>query len=117
MENFFLIQTSDEEYFLLCFSFEGFISYINEIQGSKEIKHDAGLLVVDQLFATGDNDNRFIACKFDHGHIDLSTAYYVLDAEKFKALTSKILRKNQHLLKGTILTECQREMICEGQAV
>jgi hypothetical protein len=118
MGNYVLYQLSNDKYdhLLLCLTYESILNYLDQLENDKLLRNKSGTLLIDQLLVTGNGRNRFIACEFRDGEIILSTARNVVPENKFRDLTIKLLQVNYELLKCSILSDHQRELIMEGQA-
>ena len=53
--------------FLIWLSFESLFDHLNSIEESLNASNASGRILIDQLFITGDGDNRFISCEFEDG--------------------------------------------------
>lgn len=117
MSNYLLYQLNNDQYdyLLLCLTYESILNYLDQLENDQLIQNSSGKLLIDQLLVTGNGKNRFIACDFKHGEIILSTAINVTPENKYKDLTIKLLQQNYELLKYSILSTHQRELILEGQ--
>jgi hypothetical protein len=118
MGNYILykLNNSQYDYLLLCLTYESILNYLDQLENDQLLRNRSGKLLVDQLLVTGNGRNRFIACDFRNGEIILSTANNVASDNKYKVLTMKLLQQNYDLLKCSILSDHQRELILEGQA-
>ena len=117
MKNFIICKMDSRHFYLLCMNYESILNYLDQIENSKEILENEGLLIIDQLLVTGDGKNRFIACRFVYGTVDLSTARNVHPKDEYKELTSCLLKKNMLSLNSSILTESQKGLIEKGHAI
>lgn len=104
----------DYDGFLLCLSFESVLNYLDSIETEPLILNGKGVLLIDQLLVSGNGQNRFFSCLFDHGEIDLSTAQTVFPAVYYRELAVKMLQKDIPRLEYSILTNRQKECIGKG---
>lgn len=118
MGNYVLYQLNNDQYdyFIICLTHESILNYLDQLENDLRFRNSSGKLLIDQLLVTGNGKNRFIICNFEHGEIILSTARNVVPVNKYKDLTIKLLQQNYELLKCSILSDHQRELILEGQA-
>lgn len=74
-------------------------------------------VLFDQLLQTGDSDNRFLSLKFVNGMFDLSSIKHIdkkqIDETLYKFI-SDFLRKEQCVLRYSILLEEQKDFILSG---
>lgn len=108
------VNTKDYDRFLLCLTFESLLSYLDSIESSPLIIEESGNILIDQLLVTGNGDNRFISCKFQHGKLDFATAHAVQPDEYFREITTKWLNNHYCYVEHSILTEHQRHCIKAG---
>jgi len=117
LSNYSLYQLNNDQYdyLLLCLTYESILNYLNQLENDQLIQNHSGKLLIDQLLVTGNGKNRFIACEFKNGEIILSTAINVTPENKYKNLSIRLLQQNYGLLKYSILSDNQRELILAGQ--
>lgn len=116
MEYYILKQTMRQDYdlFLFCLTTESFFDYLCCIENEPAIKDSEGVLLIDQLLVTGDAENRYISCAYNHGHIELNTARYTVPDNYYKNLAADILQNNKNIVESSILTSHQKEYILTG---
>ena len=116
MGSYLLHQLNDAQYdyLVLCLTYESILNYLDQLES--DLQNKRGKLLVDQLLVTGNGRNRFIACDFRDGEIILSTAKNIKPDNIYKELTTKLLQQNSKMLKCSILSDHQRELILEGQS-
>jgi len=116
MEYYTLKQTMRQDYdlFLFCLTTESFFDYLRCIENEPLIKNSEGTLLIDQLLVTGEAENRYISCAYNHGHIELSAAQYTVPDNYYKNLAADILRDNKNIVENSILTSYQKERILTG---
>lgn len=116
MNNFVIKEINVEGYnrFLLWLSFENLTDHLSSIEGAPSMLHTSGRILIDQLFITGDGDNRFICFDFQNGKIDLKTAHIVSPADLFRKETVEWLHDNYSYVEHSILTEDQRQKVKDG---
>lgn len=114
MKNYEIQQLQDKKYnaLLLWLSSESIIEYITEIEHEPLLMQSKGTLLIDQLLITGDGENRFVSCLYNHGKIDLTTAKRV-EQSNCNKISKELLRKNFKLLNYSILTKKQLQEIKE----
>ncbi len=99
--------------FLLLLSFESLMEYLDSIEESSNIIQASGKILIDQLFITGDEENRFISCELKNGKFDLKTACIVCPEKSFRMETVRWLHDNYCYVENSILTDRQRRSIKE----
>ena len=116
MSEFVIKKINENEYdrFLLWLSLESIIENIRNIEKSPYIRNSTGKLLIDQLFITGNNENRFISCEFKKGKLLLETAKVVNPIETLKKETIIILQNKYSYLENSILTDSQRKKVIDG---
>ena len=117
MINYLLSKLNSDQYYLLCMDYNGILTYLDAVEIEPLIKSNEGDLIIDQLLVAGNSKNRFITCKFSHGKVKLETATSVSGTEEYRRVSSKLLRKHLDLLKHSILTDSQLELIRQGQVI
>lgn len=115
MKNFVVKKIDECGYkrFLLWLSFESLMEYLDSIEESSNIIQASGKILIDQLFITGDEENRFISCELKNGKFDLKTARVVCPEKSFRMETVRWLHDNYCYVENSILTDCQRRSIKE----
>lgn len=83
MDNFLLKRIDNSHILLLCLSHNSVMAYINDIMQCEEIKHTAGILVIDQILVVGNGKNRFISCNFSHGSINIAQSKLIPQENSF----------------------------------
>lgn len=118
MNTFVIKETNIGGYdrFLLWLSFESLIDHLGSIEEDPSMVNSSGKILIDQLFITGDGDNRFISCDFKNGKLDFKTAHIVLPMDFFRMETVQWLHDNYHYVEHSILTESQRQKVKDGIA-
>lgn len=116
MDEFVIVPLNNGEYdnFLLCLTFESIVNYLKAIENKSEISQKNGIMLVDQLLVTGNNDNRFFCCSYNNGVINLQSAKRVVPDLRYRELAVEYLKLNFSLLNNSILTETQRICVMEG---
>lgn len=116
MNTFVIKETQIDGYdrFLLWLSFESLIDHLSSIEDDHNIVNSSGRILIDQLFITGDEDNRFICCDFKNGKLDFKTAHIVSPVDSFRKETVQWLHDNYGYVEHSILTESQRQKVKEG---
>jgi hypothetical protein len=117
MKEYVLRKIEDGKYYLFCLSFDSILNYLRDLENEEELKTGEGTLIIDQFLVAGDGENRFIACDFANGAIEISSAENFVHKAEFDALALNILQDNFNLLDSSILTKKQRELILEGQLI
>jgi hypothetical protein len=117
MNNYYIRQLSNDQYYLLGMDYNSILNYIHELEDESLIQLNSGELIIDQLLVAGNGKNRFISCIFSHGKIDLSTAKNIYGTKEYKTLSSHILKEHYKELQYSILTNSQLNLIREGQVV
>lgn len=116
MKNYVLydLQNGKYDYFLLGLTYESILNYLDILENDQLLHNKSGKLLIDQLLVTGNGKNRFITCEYNRGEIVLSTAENIIPDKEYKDLAIKLLQQNIELLKCSILSDHQRELISEG---
>ena len=118
MDTFIIKETNTDGYnrFLLWLSFESLIDHLSSIEEAPNMVNSSGKILIDQLFITGDGDNRFISCDFKNGKLDFKTARIVSPTDFFRKETIQWLHDNYCYVEHSILTESQRQKVKDGIA-
>lgn len=113
MNDFVIKETNNSDYdrFLLWLSSESLTDNLGSIEKTLNMIDSSGKLLIDQLFITGDGDNRFLCCDFENGKLDFKTAHIVSPADSFREETVQWLRDNYQYVEYSILTESRRQKI------
>lgn len=112
--NKFVIRNSNEiDYskYIIWLSAENLSEYQYTLESSLYFLNISGRILIDQLFLTGDSDNRFISCEFGNGKLNFQTAYVVQPAKSFRKETVEWLHNHYSYVENSILTEIQRKKI------
>lgn len=117
MSNYFIKQLNNRQYYLVCMDYQSVLNYLSDIEDEYLIQSNSGELIIDQLLVAGNGKNRFLSCQFSHGEIKLDTAKNITATDKFKSISSEVLAQNMELLKYSILSDNQLELIRQGYAV
>lgn len=113
----YIIKKADKEgydRFLLWLSIDSLADHLDNVEDSLNKLNASGKILIDQLFLTGNEDNRFMSCYFKNGGFDFSTACNVTAAESFREETMQWLHDNYAFVENSILTKNQRQRIREG---
>ena len=118
MDTFVIKETNKDGYdrFLLWLSFESFVDNLDSIENAPNMVNSSGKILIDQLFITGNGDNRFICCNYKNGKLDFGTARIVSPVNSFREDTVQWLHDNYRYVEHSILTESQRQKIKDGIA-
>jgi len=103
---------------VLCLSYASIYSYIELIQA--ELRKNKILnanILIDQLLITGNSKNRFLAIKLINGEFSFSDAINVSPEAIHRQFTSTFLRKQQKILKSSILTQREIAMLNKGSVL
>ena len=100
--------------FLLLLSTQSIFDYLDRIENSPNMINTTGKVLIDQLFLTGVNSNRFISCELQNGKFDLKTACVVCPPETLRMETIEWLQDNYGYVENSILTESQRQKVKDG---
>lgn len=113
MSEYIIKKISKDGYdrFLLLLTCESIFDYIKNIEETLTILNTSGRVLIDQLFLTGNCDNRFISCEFKDGKLDFKTAHFVNPSYYFRKETVNWLHNHYNYVENSILTETQREKI------
>ena len=116
MNTFVIKETNTDGYdrFLLWLSFESLIDNLSSIEEAPNMVNSSGRILIDQLFITGDGDNRFMCCDFRNGKLDFKTAHIVSPVESFRKETIQWLHNNYGYVEHSILKESQRQKVKAG---
>lgn len=105
------INIKDYDVLLLFLSTESIFDQLSLIEEDSCIKKASGTILIDQLFLTGNNENRFISCSFKNGKIDFNTAKVVQPNINIRKKIIKWLNNHYQYVENSILTECQKNKI------
>lgn len=113
MNTFVIKETNTDGYdrVLLWLSFESLLDHLDSIESASNMVNSSGRILIDQLFITGDGDNRFISCDFKNGKLDFKTAHIVSPVESLRKETVQWLHDNYEYVEHSILTESQRQKV------
>lgn len=104
------------KYVIFSISTDSPLFLLEEINKNINLKNGQSVLF-DQLLQTGDSNNRFLNLKFVNEAFDLSSIQHIdkekLDETLYKFI-SDFLRKEQRLLRYSILLEEQKNFILRG---
>lgn len=117
MNRYLLRQLNDTDYYLLCMDYTSILNYLDLIEDEPLIQSNAGQLIIDQLLVAGNGKTRFLTCQFANGEVKLGTAKNIEGSEVFKRMSSDIFRKNLDVLKYSILTDSQLDLIKQGYSI
>ena len=113
MKNFLLKRVSNDTLLILALSIDSIVFCLDEIANSPEIKHSEGTVVVDQIFAVGNSDDRFFSFKYKYGVLDIENNKLVPPEEDylFRKASLELLRTIPERVSYSILTYSQRSCI------
>lgn len=116
MKDYILKEIEKDGYsrFLLLLSTESIFDYLDSIEKSPNMINATGKVLIDQLFLTGVNSNRFVSCELQNGKFDLKTTCVVCPTEDLRKETIEWLQDNYGYVENSILTESQRQKIKDG---
>ena len=117
MSKYYLEKLSNDQLFLVCIDYNSILNYLNEVEKEVLLQSNEGEIIIDQLLVAGNGNNRFISCQFSCGEIKLETAKNIEGIRKYKQISTNVLKEYLNLLKYTILTDTQIELISQGQIV
>lgn len=105
--------------FVICMSYKSIFDLFDQICIELKSKGiTTAEVLFDQLFVTGNKNNRFLSITYNNGSLLHSTAANVLPTEKkYRQLTSYEFRKNNSLLDASALSEAQKAMIRKGLVI
>lgn len=117
MKNYYIKYLHSYKYsvFVICLSCDSFLDYVESIEN--DIHFSDCLVIIDQLFITGNKDNRFIYCEFKQGKLLLNTAKRIDASERLKTVTYQYLKDNKELLINSSLTRRQIRLIMDGVVI
>ena len=110
-------ENSDFSFFVIGLSYSSILNYLDQLQNEDCIKKNSGKLLVDQLLATGNGQNRFLSCSYNFGKIDLLSAKNEMVSQKYNDITSDKLRLSKRCLYNTVLSDQQINLILSGRTV
>lgn len=113
MGNFFFESVQENGYngFLLWLSSESILEHLGEIKEYLKNRNFCGKIVVDQLFLTGNSNNRFACCEYFEGNLQFDDIRPVQPADFFREKSVRFLHENYAYVENSILTEEQKEKI------
>ena len=97
--------------FLIWLSFESLFDHLNSMEESLNASNASGRILIDQLFITGDGDNRFISCEFEDGKLNFQTVCVVRPADSLRKETVDWLHDHYSYVENSILTDAQRKKV------
>ena len=118
MDNFVMKDIVKDGYdkFLIWLSSESLIDHLGSIEKALGMNHSSGMVLIDQLFVTGNEENRFISCQYTDGKLDLKTARIVTPPIAFRKETAEWIRDHYEVVENSILTMEEREKAKRGIA-
>lgn len=111
------IDENEYTYFIISLTYESILDYIEEIEKELSVEKNYGIILIDQLLATGNNKYRFISCEYQDGKIKLYTAKNVDCNQNIRKISSQALKDKYNLIENSILTKNQKQTIKEGRAI
>lgn len=116
MREFVITPLVNEDYdnYLLCLTHESLWSYLWKVEEAPEILNQSGILLIDQILVTGNEDNRFFKCMYTGGKLDFSTATKINPSDKYRQFAVEMLQKNYNFIKNSILSSDQRVKVLNG---
>lgn len=114
MKNYAIAKVDDNhEYNLLVLGLthESVFTFYNDLVREPEFSNSHGVLLLDQLLATGNGENRYIAIPYNRNVLDFSQAKKVDVDNQVRQISTSMLLENISILANSILTEEQRELI------
>ena len=88
--------------------FKNLTENFSSIEEESNMPYTSGRILIDQLFITGGENNRFICCDFQNGKLDLKTARIVFTGDLSCKETVEWLHNNYNYVEHLILIENQR---------
>lgn len=116
MNDYIITQDTKQDYngFLLCLTTKSFFEYFHNIENESLLKNSKGILLIDQLLVTGNEENRYISCVYNCGQLILNSAKYVIPDNYYRKLAINILKNNMYIVENSILTSYQKKCILNG---
>jgi len=108
------LESASYDIYLLCLTFDSVLNYIDDIEQNTLIRGRTGIMIIDQLLATGNGKNRFISCEFSNGSIILASAKNVKPGGAIKHVALQSLQRNYDYIQNSILSEGQLVKIQQG---
>ena len=103
--------------FLLCLTHESIFKFYDDLIQEPEFLGSQGILLLDQLLTTGNEENRYVAIPYNCNGLDFDKAKKVAADKKIRQISTDILYDNIAYLDSSILTDDQREQIYQRIAI
>lgn len=118
MEHFVIKDIGKDGYdkFLIWLSSESLIDHLVSIEKALGMNHSSGTVLIDQLFLTGNEENRFISCEYTDGKLDLKTARIVTPPIAFRKETAQWIHDHYEAVDNSMLTGEEWEKAKRGIA-
>lgn len=118
MKKYTIVETNAEDYkrLIICLSYESLVSYMEIIEQELTKENVEGTVLVDQLFLTGNDIDRFMSISFSHGKFDADTAAVADPPRCCREETVAWLHDNYQYVEYSILTAKQRQKVKDNIA-
>lgn len=106
-KKYFMFWTDVEHYkrFILGLGKNIFFNYSSELEKELIKENFTGMILVDELLAKGNTENRFLQCEVENGKILSQTARNVVPISYFSKKTSLFLFGKDDVIKNSALSE------------
>jgi len=118
MNNFEILKICDEKYNVLIVmtTYEAAFQYLNEIAKMLAAKKYSGIVLIDELMHSGNNDDRFIKGYFDGEEFDNSAFSFesVDRRSEIRKYSCELLKDIPDIIDCSILNKNQKSLISKG---
>lgn len=109
----FKIGGQEFDLMVLCLTDESLFNYLQGLEKQISNLGSNGKIIIDQLFLTGENYNRFMSLDFRDGRLDLKSARNVNPGSQIRLNSVDWLSNNTSYLNGSILSDDQKKRITQ----
>lgn len=114
---FVMLELKNKELFLIYTTIENIGGFYKKLEEQLEMKKYEGMVYVDQLAVTNNNDNRFFKIPFDGKHLEFDRAKHFDGNDELRKITSEFFYKNQKHLSNTVIYKNLIDKILNHQVV
>lgn len=106
-KKYFMFWTDVEHYkrFILGLGKDTFLNYSSDLEKELAEENFTGIILVDELLAKGNTENRFLQCEVKEGKILSQTARNVVPISYFSKKTSLFLFNKDEVIENSALSE------------
>lgn len=118
MDNFSIIKLSDDNYPLLVVmeTYEAPFQYLYDIENALLQMNYSGIVLLDQLLHSGNNDERFILANFDGKAFDRYSFKFINIERRsnIRRIACEALKKDKDIIEYSILNNSQKLLLGRG---